>query len=298
MKNHEARSGYKGLYVTAREPFLGCSKTYNEALIVIIGVPFDATSTYKPGARFAPAAIREASWNMESFSIERSLDACSIPFCDLGDLDVVPGDVNETLRRLKLVISEMLEDRKKPLILGGEHTLTLGAVECLGDVGVIQFDAHMDLRDDYACQKICHATIARRITEKGIPLIQVGVRACSKEEYEYAKESGLTLIPAHEVHYSLEKATRQVRKFQEQHEKVYVTVDLDVLDPAFAPEVGNPEPGGLTVIELLTLLKECQNITGSDIVEVTPSGGFTAFTAAKITIELMFQMLIKYKRLR
>lgn len=282
--------GYRGLYVTSKESFLGCSKPYSEALVVIIGVPFDATSTYKPGARFAPSALREASWNMESFSIKRMLDACSLRFCDLGDLDVVPGDVNQTLQRLKLVVSEVINDGKKPLIIGGEHTLTLSAVECLRDVGVIQFDAHMDLRDDYACQKLCHATVARRMREAGVPLIQVGVRACSKEEYEYTKEGGVDLVTAYEVHRSLNDVASRIREFQEEHERIYVTVDLDVLDPAFAPEVGNPEPGGLTTMELLSLIEECRNTVGGDIVELVPSGGITAFTAARIAIELMFQM--------
>ncbi|MBS7287278.1 MAG: agmatinase [Candidatus Freyarchaeota archaeon] len=282
--------GYRSLYVTAKESFLGCSKSYGEALVVIIGVPFDATSTYKPGARFAPSSLREASWNMESFSIKRMLDACSLRFCDIGDLDVVPGDVNQTLQRLKLVVSEVTNDGKKPLILGGEHTLTLSAVECLRDIGVIQFDAHMDLRDDYACQRICHATVARRICEAGIPLIQVGVRACSRDEYDYTKESGVALVPAHEVHRSLSDAASRIRDFQEEHGRIYVSVDLDVLDPAFAPEVGNPEPGGLTTVELLSLIEECRNVAGGDVVELVPSGGFTAFTAARIAIELMFQM--------
>ncbi len=282
--------GYKKLYLTAKEIFLGCSKPYSEALVVIIGVPFDATSTYKPGARFAPSALRDASWNMESFSLRRMADACSLRFCDLGDLDVVPGDVHQTLQRLKAVVSEVIDEGKKPLVLGGEHTLTLGVAKCFSEVGVIQFDAHMDLRDDYECQRICHATVARRMHEAGIPILQVGVRACSKEEYEYAEENGIALVPAHEVHLSPSYAVDRIREFQEKHGKLYVTVDVDVLDPAFAPEVGNPEPGGLTTTELISLLEECHNVVGGDVVEVVPSGSFTAFTAARVAVELMFQM--------
>ncbi|MEM2047586.1 MAG: agmatinase, partial [Candidatus Jordarchaeales archaeon] len=263
--------GYKGLYLTSKESFLGCSKPYGEALVIIMGVPFDATSTYKPGARFAPSAIRAASWNMESFSLKRMADACSLSFCDVGDLDVVPGDVHQTLQRLKAVVSEVVDEGKKLLVLGGEHTLTLGVAECISGVGVIQFDAHTDLRDDYASQRICHATVARRMHEAGISLLQVGVRACSREEYEYAEENGIVLVPAHEVRRSLSYAMSRIKEFQEEHGKIYVTVDVDVLDPAFAPEVGNPEPGGLTITELISLIEECHNVAGGDVVEVTPS---------------------------
>ncbi len=283
--------GFKGLYLTVREErFLGCFKPYEEALVVLFGVPFDATSTYRAGARFAPLAIREASLNMESFSLKRLRDACSLSFCDLGDLDIIPGDAVKTFQRLSAVVSELVSNGKKPLVLGGEHTLTLNVVECLGGVAVIQFDAHMDLRDEYASQKICHATVARRIHERGHPLLQVGVRACSKEEYDYAKENGIMIIPSHEIRLSLGRAISCIKEFQEKYSSVYVTVDLDVLDPAFAPEVGNPEPDGLTISELLSLIEVCRNVAGGDIVELTPSGGFTAFTAAKIAMELLFQM--------
>ncbi|MHA1631506.1 MAG: agmatinase [Candidatus Freyarchaeota archaeon] len=282
--------GFKELYVTAKEPFLSCSKGYGEAIIVLLGVPFDGTSTYKPGSRFAPEAIREASRNMESFSLKYRADVKDLGFCDLGDLDVVPGNVHETLRRLGNVMTELIDDGKKPAVLGGEHTITLAIVERLKGVGVIQFDAHMDLRDDYAGQRVSHATFARRLHERGVPLLQLGVRACSREEYRYARENNVRFVSAYDIRDSLIYAINTLRDFQEEVGRVYVTVDVDVLDPAFAPEVGSPEPEGLTMRELMKLLENCEGIVGFDVVEVTPTGGRTAFTAAKIAFELMFKL--------
>ena len=261
-----------------------------------MGVPYDGTSTYRSGARFAPNAIRDASLNVESYSLRVGVDAENLPLHDLGDLDVVV-DVAETLHRLKTVSSELSGMGKRLMLIGGEHTITLGAVQGIGDVdAVVSFDAHLDLRGEYMGQRVSHATVMRRIHElEGVDrVVWVGVRAVSREELEFAQTIGACYITSRDVWLKgLEHSKNALENALSNCETLYITVDIDVLDPAYAPAAQNPEPEGLTVHQLLELLCPlCGRAVAVDLVEVSPpyDNGTTAIQAAKILLEALCHM--------
>lgn len=239
--------------------------------------------------RFAPSAIREASRNLESFSLRSLKDAEDAKFCDLGDIDVIQGDVHQTLDRVEKIVAELNHDNKTTIMLGGEHTMTLGVVRGLGkDVGIIDFDAHMDLISGYLDQQLSHATFMRKILDEGSEILQVGVRSINRKEYEFATQKNWNYVTSLEIQKEgVKKALDKIKEFQSERDRIYLTIDMDVLDPAYAPSVGNPEPGGLTSSQLLDLLEVCDKIVGFDVVEVTHGERITAITAAKIILELL-----------
>ncbi len=282
------------LYTSTTATFGGLQSEFADADYVIIGVPFDITSTFRSGSRFAPLAIREASLNIEAYSFRAGMDLEELKLHDAGDLHMT-GDVEETLRRLSLVASEVLNSGKTPAFLGGEHTLSLGTVRGIDkNLAVLSFDAHLDLRDEYVGQSVCHATVMRRISEviKPSVLVEVGTRAVCKEEVEYAEDQGIAHITPHRImQIGVEETAREINAHLTGCDRVYLTVDMDVLDPAFAPAVQNPEPEGLSTTVLLDLLsKVCDNrVVAFDVVEVTPhyDSGVTAIQAAKVIFEIL-----------
>lgn len=280
---------YRELYLNPQNIFLGRTTSYEEADFALFGVPFDGTSSYLPGARFGPAVIREASGNLESFSLRSLKDAEDAKICDLGDIAVVQGDVYQTLDRVEKVVAELNQDGKKTIMLGGEHTMTLGVIRGFGrNVGIIDFDAHMDLRSKYLDQQLSHTTFMRRIVDEGSDILQVGVRSICKEEYEFVSQNNWDYITALEIQREgVKKAGNKIREFQKEKDRIYLTIDIDVLDPAYAPDVGNPEPGGLTSNQLIDLLENCEKVIGCDVVEVTHGGRIAATVAAKIILELL-----------
>jgi len=280
-------------------PFSGYQKPFNEAEYTILGVPFDYTSTYRTGARFAPTAIREASLNIETYSFRTGLDLEKIKIHDLGNLDV-SANVDETLKRLELVTRELLEAKKTPIFIGGEHTITLGIVKALKNTEklvIISFDAHLDLRNEYLGLKTSHTTFMRRINEK-IKLqkiIEVGTRAVCQEEIEYVEKTGINYITSLEIQREgLEKTKEKLGRLLEGVENIYLSIDLDVLDPAYAPAVQNPEPEGIDPYTLHELIAEIckRSIIAFDLVEVTPNydEGITAIQAAKTIFETICQI--------
>ncbi len=280
---------YRELYLNPQNIFLGRTTPYEEAEFALFGVPFDGTSSYLPGARFGPSLIREASCNLESFSLRSLKDAEDAKVCDLGDIAVVQGDVYQTMDRVEKVVAELNQDGKKSIMLGGEHTMTLGALRGYGrNLGIIDFDAHMDLRSDYSGQQLSHATFMRRVVDEGSDILQVGVRSICKEEYEFISQEGWNYVTALEIQREgIKKAADKIKEFQKERDRIYLTIDIDVLDPAYAPNVGNPEPGGLTPTQLMDLLEICGKVVGFDVVEVTNSGRMAAMVAAKIILELL-----------
>ena len=280
-------------------PFSGYQKPFNEASYTILGVPFDYTSTYRTGARFAPTAIREASLNIETYSFRTDLDVEKIKIHDLGNLDV-SANVDETLKRLELVTRELLEAKKTPIFIGGEHTITLGIVKALENTGklvIISFDAHLDLRNEYLGLKTSHTTFMRRINEKIKPqkIIEVGTRAVCQEEIEYAEKTGINYITSLEIQREgLEKTKEKLGRLLEGMENIYLSIDLDVLDPAYAPAVQNPEPEGIDPYMLHELIAEIckKSVIAFDLVEVTPNydEGITAIQAAKTIFETICQI--------
>jgi len=288
---------YREFFISQSPVFSGCQRTFEEAKYVILGVPFDFTSTFRTGARFGPLAIREASQNIESYSFRSNIDVEDLKIHDLGDLHVV-GDTEETLRRLELSAKDILDARKTPVIIGGEHTITLGITRAIGkNTIVLVFDAHLDLRNEYLGQKVSHTTFMRRISEQVKPekILEVGTRAVCKEELAYANKSHIQFFTTQQIMKDgVEETTKKINKVLSDFKKVYLTIDMDVLDPAFAPAVQNPEPDGLCMRNFLDVLcKVCdERIVAFDLVEVAPhyDAGITAIQASKIIFEVMCQI--------
>jgi agmatinase len=285
---------YRELFVSPSPVFSGIQRTFEEAEYVILGAPLDSTSTYRSGARFAPLAIREASLNIETHSFRTNMDVEDLKIHDLGDLHIA-GEVDETLKRLELVTKDLLDAKKTPLVIGGEHTITLGVTRSLGEnVTLVSLDAHLDLRNEYMGLTTSHATFMRRINEQVKPhkILEIGTRAVCKEELEYAKKSGTQFLTVQQIRRDgVEKTTKKIDTLLADCEKIYLTIDMDVLDPAFAPAVQNPEPDGLDMHRFLGLLdKVCDHqIVALDLVEVAPhyDKGITAIQAAKTIFEVL-----------
>lgn len=285
---------YVELHVSPVLRFSGSYKPFEEADYVILGVPFDGTSTYRPGSRFGPQAIREASQNLETYSLRTELDARDLKICDVGDLHVL-GDAEKTLERVRLVLNEVVKAQKFPVILGGEHTITYGAIKAFeGDVGVLSFDAHMDLRDEFLGSKLSHTTFMRRISEKIKPdrIVEVGVRAFGRDEFQFAKEGGIKFFTGKNIRLAgCKEVARKIDRALSDFEKIYLTLDMDVLDPSYAPAVGNPVPEGMTPSTLLDILHDVcdRRVIALDLVEVSPhyDTGLTSFQAAHIIYETL-----------
>ncbi len=280
------------LYLSPRPAFTGVSSNYEKSSFVFFGVPYDRSSTYKAGSRFGPGAIRDVSANLELYSIRSDVDLEKVLVHDMGDVDTLES-TGETLNRVTSVWSELVAGHKIPIMAGGEHTITKAAIDALPlDLGLVSFDAHLDLRDEFLGEKLMHATFMRRVAERIGPthIMEVGIRAFSKPELDYCKKSGVELITPMDLRRApIEEAAQRIRAFVSKFAHAYVTVDIDVLDPAYAPGVGNPEPDGLSTDELLTLVDGAmgRNIIGLDAVEVSPErdSGQTAAVCAKVIFE-------------
>lgn len=285
---------YRELFVSPSPVFSGIQRTFEEAEYVVLGVPLDSTSTYRSGARFAPLAIREASLNIETYSFRTNMDVEDLKIHDLGDLHIA-GKVDETLKRLELVTKDLLDAKKTPVVIGGEHTITLGVIRSLGEnVALVSFDAHLDLRNEYMGLTTSHATFMRRINEQVNlhKILEIGTRAVCKEELDYAKKSGTQFLTVQQIRRDgVKKTTKKIDTLLADCERIYLTIDMDVLDPAFAPAVQNSEPDGLDMPMFLDLLgKVCDHrIVAFDLVEVAPhyDKGITAIQAAKTIFEVL-----------
>jgi len=258
----------------------------SKPIATIFGVPFDSTHSYKPGCRFGPDAIRDAFNNIEIFLPEFGVDLEVEAICDLGNTrhTVVAA---EMLQMVKNVTSELKKQDKQIIILGGEHLITLGSFTCFPkDTGYVVFDAHYDLRDQYADTKLSHAAYLRRIVEErgSENIVHVGARAFVKEELAFLKEHNIATVSDKEI--SNGNGPKLLKDITSTFDRVYLSVDLDVLDPAFAPGVGNPEAVGISSRELYDLITTFQNkkIVAADMVELNPTydNGSTASMAAKM----------------
>lgn len=285
---------YRELFVSPVSGFVGNQHTFENSKYIILGVPFDFTSTYRSGAKFAPNAIREASLNIEGYSFRSKLEVENLRIHDLGDLHVT-GDIELTLVRLSSVAKDLFENDKIPVFIGGEHTITLGVAKNFDEnVALVSFDAHLDLRDNYLGLDVSHTTFMRRIKENIKPrkILEIGTRAVCKEELEYAKESEIDYLTSYQIRK--DKINKTIEKIKDSlygYEKIYITIDMDVLDPALVPAVSNPEPEGLDTTMLLDLLEVvCDNrVIGFDVVEVAPhyDQGVTAIQATKVIFEVL-----------
>ncbi len=269
-----------------KSPLIMNPNDNSESVAVIFGVPFDSTHSYKPGCRFGPDVIRDAFNNIEIFQPEFGIDLETVNINDLGNTKhtVVAA---EMLQMVENITSELKEQNKQLIILGGEHLITLGSFTCFPkDVGYVVFDAHYDLRDQYADIKLSHAAYLRRIVEKrgSENIVHVGARAFVKEELAFLKEHNISTVSDKEIRDG--NGPKLLKDITSTFDNIYLSIDLDVLDPAFAPGVGNPEAVGISSRELYDLVTTLQNkkIVAADIVELNPTydNGATASMAAKM----------------
>lgn len=272
---------------------MSCRSPYDEADLVIFGAPFDGTSSYRPGSRFAGPAVRSESYGMESYSpyLEKDLD--DMRLCDAGDLELPFGSAEGALDRIEDAVAAIAADGKIPLMIGGEHLVTLGAVRALAkihsDLNIIHFDAHADLRDDYLGEKFSHATVIRRCHEViNGKIWQFGIRSTTREEDLWAQEN------VYQRKYDL--ATLDETLSALKGSPVYITIDLDVLDPSVLPGTGTPEPGGVSFAELMSAIHKMagQRVAGCDVNELAPhydASGASTVVACKIIRELILTIL-------
>jgi len=258
----------------------------SEPAAIVFGVPFDSTHSYKPGCRFGPDAIRDAFNNIEIFQPEFGVDLETVNIKDLGNTKCTVV-ATEMLQMVENITSELKKQNKQLIILGGEHLITLGSFTCFPkDTGYVVFDAHYDLRDQYADIKLSHAAYLRRIIEKrgSENIVHVGARAFVKEELAFLKEHNISTVSDKEIRDG--NGPKLLKDITSTFDNIYLSIDLDVLDPAFAPGVGNPEAVGISSRELYDLVTTLQNkkIVSADIVELNPTydNGATASMAAKM----------------
>ncbi len=262
-------------------PFQSCESEYNEANVVIFSCPMDTTCSFRPGTRFAGPAIRTDSFGVEWYSPYLDMDLKDYNTCDTGDLDLPIGDVKRCLDIIEETTQEIINDNKRPMMIGGEHLVSLGVFRAMAkkypDLRVIHFDAHTDLREDFFGMELSHATVLRKCYDLlgDNRIYQFGIRSGSKEEFEWAKTH------THLQKFNLNGLKEVIEEIKDH--PVYITIDLDVLDPAYFPGTGTPEPGGITYKELLDAILDftkLNNVVGADIVELSPhydaSGASTA----------------------
>ena len=286
---------FSDLYLT-NSPKLISPSDDTEPAAKLFGIPFDSTHSYKPGCRFGPDVIRDAFNNIEIFMPEFGVDLEQVNIQDLGNLEhtVVAQNMIDMVRK---TTSELKDSSNQLIILGGEHSLTYGSyMSYPKDTGYVVFDAHYDLRDEYAGTKLSHAAYLRRIIEErgSENIIHVGARAYVKEELEFLTEHNVQTISDSEIRMG--NGPKLLQNMTENFENLYVSIDLDVLDPAFAPGVGNPEAIGITSRELYDMIVSLQDkkIKAADIVELNPTfdNGSTASLAARL-MSIIISMNIK-----
>ena len=281
------------------ETFLGCDKEFEDARIVIFGAPFDSTTSYRPGTRFASRTMRAESYGLETYSPYQDLDLEDAAIFDGGDLELCFGDTNMALDEITAYTQQILDNGKLPLMIGGEHLVTLGTVRAVAkkypDLHIIHFDAHADLRDDYLGAKLSHATVLHRVWDivGDGKIYQFGIRSGERAEFAWGKEHVIT----HKFDFGgLEEVIRKLKG-----KPVYFTLDLDVLDPSVFPGTGTPEAGGVSFLQLLDAVMKVGelNLVGCDINELSPpldaSGASTA-VALKVLRELLLRLEEKYIR--
>jgi agmatinase len=292
------------LLVSHTDVFSGFTKPLEKAEYVVFGVPFDITSTCRTGARFGPNAVRQASLNIETYSFRSEMDVEGVPVTDIGDLHV-SADAHETVSALASVVRDIITLKKRPVAIGGEHTLTYGVIKgfdaAVRETAILSFDAHLDLRQEFMGVNFSHTTFMRRVAEELKParIIEVGTRAVCREELEYAEKEGIDFYTALQLRkIGTESLVHKLKKELAPFSRVYLSVDLDVLDPAYAPAVQNPEPDGIdttTLIDLVTAVAD-ERTTGFDVLECAPNydQGTTAVTAARV----IFEVLCKIEKAR
>ncbi len=288
------------LFTSQTNVFGGRQNPFEKADYLVLGVPFDATSTYRTGARFGPNAIRQASLNIETSSFRSGEDLENLSLYDAGDLNV-SMDAKETVEMIRLIVEDVFAAGKMPITLGGEHTVTLGIAKGLGakaaKTAIVSFDAHLDLRTEFMGLTLSHTTFMQLISKQVKPakIIEVGTRAAGKEELAYAKKAKVDFLTSQQIiKQGSEQVITELKKKLEPYDNVYLTLDMDVLDPAYVPAVQNPEPEGINPTALLDIACALcdKRVLGFDLQEIAPiyDQGISAAVVAKVAFELLCQL--------
>ncbi len=276
------------------ETFLGCDSDYENAEAVIFGAPYDGTTSYRPGTRFASRIMRGESYSIETFSPYQNRELTDHAVFDGGDLDFPFGHAETILAMIEQTVTSILADGKKSVMIGGEHLVTLGSVKAAAarypDLHLVQFDAHTDLREDYLGEKLSHATVIRRCWDLlgDGRIYQFGIRSGEKSEFEW----GSRHVFCNRFNFGgIDSIAKSLSG-----KPVYLTIDLDVLDPSAFPGTGTPEAGGVSFTDLLQAILALKglNVVACDINELSPpfdQSGISTATALKVLRELLLCIL-------
>ena len=274
------------------ETFLGCDADFDSSRIVIFGAPFDSTTSFRPGTRFASKTMRGESYGLETYSPYQDLDLEGAAVFDSGDLELSFGDTEATLQAIEERAGLILDSGKLPFMVGGEHLVTLGAVRAAfkryPDLHILHFDAHTDLREDYLGVQLSHASVIRRIWDMtgDNKIWQLGIRSGLREEFQWAKK--------HTNLHKFDLSALPEALAALQGKPVYFTIDLDVMDPSIFPGTGTPEAGGVFFMELLkAAIAGCGlQVVGCDVVELSPAYDQSGASTA-VALKIMREMLLK-----
>jgi agmatinase len=273
------------------QTFVSCKASFEEGRLVILGCPYDGSASFRPGARFGPSVIRKASWGIETYSPYFRRDLTQLLIHDMGDLELPLGEKKIAFDLIQMALRKILSKNKFPVLLGGDHLITLPILEetlkVYTNLHLLHLDAHTDLREDYLGETLSHSTVIRRAVDrlgKG-RLFQIGIRSGTEEEFKLAKKMR-SIVSSDQR--SLRTMVRRLR-----NRPVYITLDLDLFDPSLLPGVGTPEPGGLTFQEFISLLKALQplHVIGFDIVELTPDYDPTQISSVTASVILREMIL-------
>lgn len=277
------------------ETFLGCDNEYADSKIVIFGAPFDGTTSYRPGTRMASRTMRAESYGLETYSPYQDKDLEDYAVFDGGDLDLCFGNTERVLQDIESFTTQILQDDKLPLMIGGEHLVSLGAIRAAAkqypSLHIIHFDAHTDLREEYLGETLSHASVIRRAWDLvgDDRIYQFGIRSGERAEFAWAKEH------THLTKFNFQGLSDAISAIKSN--PVYLTIDLDVLDPSIFPGTGTPEAGGVSFTELLQAMlmaaKRC-NVIGADINELSPvydQSGVSTAVACKALRELLLALV-------
>lgn len=278
------------------DTFFATETTYEESSIVLFGAPFDSTTSFRPGARFASKTMRSESFGLETYSPYLDADLTESSFFDAGDLELTFGDTKMALADIKKFAEKILNDGKIPFLIGGEHLVSLPAIEATHDkykdLRLIHFDAHTDLRDDYLGAKLSHATVIRRAYDilGENKIAQFGIRSGEREEFIFGRQH--TNLHA----FNFNGLGEVLEKFKDT--PLYFTIDLDVLDPSVFPGTGTPEAGGVSFMELLNAAMEVignSNIVALDLVELSPHYDASGCSTA-VALKMLREMILKISK--
>ena len=284
------------MFLNTYEPWKFAFSSQNDEIKTdsygIIGVPFDSTTSYHSGSRLGPVVVREASFGFEKYNAAFNKELTN-NFYDFGDVNIVPGNCMKTCEIIEDTVNEIINIDIKPIIIGGEHSASIGVIKALSEkydkLTVVHLDAHRDLAFEFVGEKFSHATVMRRAHEFGVDLVQIGIRSSSKKEEEFVKSTyNIQTFKNSDVHKHMDALEYYLINIDG---PIYISIDMDVLDPSIAPHVGNPTPGGLFISEIETILKTLsnKNIVGMDVVETSTDklGDITAVVAAKIIYDFL-----------